>query len=39
MTPEEARRHAKIKLGNPHGVREALWQQNTVSCVSTLAVT
>jgi hypothetical protein len=36
MTPEEARRQARIKLGNPRSVREALWQQNTVSLVDTL---
>lgn len=29
MTPDEARRHARIKLGNPQRVRESLWQQNT----------
>jgi putative ABC transport system permease protein len=29
MSPEEARRQARIKLGNPQRVRESLWQQNT----------
>jgi predicted permease len=33
MKPEEARRRARIKLGNPRSVRETLWQQNTVSLV------
>jgi predicted permease len=36
MEPEEARRRARIKLGNPQSVREALWQQNTVSLGDTL---
>ncbi len=36
MKPGEARRLAKIKLGNPQSVRETLWQQNTVSLVDTL---
>jgi predicted permease len=36
MTPKEARRQARIKLGNPRSVRESLWQQNTVSLVDTL---
>jgi predicted permease len=35
MEPEEARRRARIKLGNPRRVRETLWQQNTVSLVDT----
>jgi predicted permease len=34
--PEEARRQARIKLGNSHSVRETLWQQNTVSLVDTV---
>jgi predicted permease len=37
MTSEEARRQARIKLGNPQGVREILWKQNTVSMVETTA--
>ena len=36
VDPEEARRQARIKLGNPRKVRETLWQQNTVSWVETL---
>ncbi|MGA2728827.1 MAG: ABC transporter permease [Terracidiphilus sp.] len=31
MAAEEARRQARIKLGNPQIVREKLWQQNTFS--------
>ena len=33
MTPEEAQRRARIKMGNPQRVRENLWQQNTVSAL------
>jgi predicted permease len=33
MEPEQARRQARIKLGNPRSVRETLWQQNTVALV------
>ena len=36
MRPEEALRHARIKLGNPRGVRETLWRQNTISMVDTI---
>lgn len=36
MTPEEARRQARIKLGPPATVRESLWQQNTVSWIDTI---
>jgi putative ABC transport system permease protein len=36
VTPEEARRRARIKLGNPQTVRDTLWQQNTVSLVDSL---
>ena len=36
IEPEEARRRARIKLGNTRRVRETLWQQNTVSLVDTL---
>ena len=39
MKPEEARRRARIKLGNPRSVRETLWRQNTVSLVDTWAAT
>jgi len=31
MSAEEARRQARVKLGNVQKVRENLWQQNTVS--------
>jgi putative ABC transport system permease protein len=34
--PEEARRRARIKLGNPQSVRETLWQQNTVALVDAV---
>lgn len=36
MTPVEARRQARIKLGNPQGAREKLWQQNTVATIENL---
>lgn len=36
VKPEEARRRARIKLGNPQSAREILWQQNTVSLVDAL---
>lgn len=29
MSPDEARRQARIKLGNPQKVRESLWAQNS----------
>src|SRR6202011_2158829 len=29
MSPDEARRQARIRLGNPQNVRESLWTQNT----------
>ena len=29
MSPDEARRHARVKLGNPQKVRESLWAQNS----------
>ncbi|MDR3750975.1 MAG: ABC transporter permease [Terracidiphilus sp.] len=35
MSADEARRQARIKLGNPQRVRETLWQQNTVSFVES----
>ena len=31
LSPEEARRRAYLKFGNPELVRERLWQQNTVT--------
>ena len=33
MSPEQARRQARLKFGNPRQVRESLWQQNTVSLI------
>ncbi|MGC2403045.1 MAG: ABC transporter permease [Acidobacteriaceae bacterium] len=36
MPPVEARRQARIKLGNPQRVREELWQQNTVRKIDNL---
>jgi len=36
MPPEEARRQAYLKFGNPQRVRENLWQQNTIPTVETL---
>jgi len=36
LTPAEARRQARIKLGNPQRVREELWQQNTVTMIDNL---
>lgn len=36
MTPVEARRQARIKLGNPQRVREELWQQNTITMIDNL---
>jgi len=35
VSPGEARRKAKIKLGNPQRVRESLWQQNTLSIIDS----
>ncbi len=29
MAPDEARRRARVKLGNPQKVRESLWEQNS----------
>jgi predicted permease len=36
MPSVEARRQARIKLGNPQRVREELWQQNTVTIIDNL---
>src|SRR5580692_2702738 len=36
MPSQEARRQARIKLGNPQRVREELWQQNTISVIDGL---
>lgn len=35
MTPNEARRQARIELGNPQQVRERLWQQNSIAAVES----
>jgi len=35
MTPDEARRQARIKLGNAQQVRERLWQQNSIAVVES----
>jgi putative ABC transport system permease protein len=35
-SPQEARRHARIKLGNAQRIRESLWQQNTVMALDNL---
>ena len=36
MSPDEARRQAHLKFGNPQRVRESLWQQNTITTIDTL---
>jgi predicted permease len=36
MKPEEARRQARIKLGNCQRVRETIWKQNTVTMIDNL---
>ncbi len=36
MPSVEARRQARIKLGNPQRVREELWQQNTITMIDNL---
>jgi predicted permease len=33
MSSEEAQRQARIKLGNPEGIRDALWRQNTLTAI------
>ena len=35
MTPEEARRRARVKLGSVERVRETVWRQNTVGFVES----
>jgi len=37
MSPDEARRQARLKLGNPQKVRESLWVQNTPQLFTLLA--
>ena len=36
MSPDEARRQARIKLGNPQKVRESLWTQNSPLLLTTM---
>jgi predicted permease len=36
MSTQEARRQARVKLGNPQRVREELWKQNTVATIDNL---
>ena len=36
ISPIEARRQARIMLGNPQRVREELWQQNTLTIIDNL---
>jgi predicted permease len=36
MRPEEARRHARIKLGNSQRVRESLWVQNSPRALTNI---
>jgi putative ABC transport system permease protein len=33
LSPEEARRQARLKLGNPESVHDSLWRQNTLSAL------
>ncbi len=35
MMPDEARRQARIKLGNQQQIRESLWQQNSIAVVES----
>jgi putative ABC transport system permease protein len=37
MTPEEARRRAYVKFGNPSRIREEIWQMNSFSFLENLA--
>jgi putative ABC transport system permease protein len=36
LSPDEARRHARLKFGNPEQVRESLWQQNTLTVIDNV---
>ena len=36
MSPEEARRQARVKLGNAQKVRESLWRQNSTQPLSAI---
>lgn len=35
-SPEEARRAALVKFGNPQQLRETLWRQNTISWLDSI---
>ena len=37
MSPDEARRQARIKFGNAQKVRESLWMQNTPQRLTGIA--
>src|SRR5580692_2280880 len=37
LTPDEARRQARIKLGSPQKVRETLWAQNSPQLLTRIA--
>ena len=37
LTPDEARRQARLKFGNPQKVRESLWVQNTPQRLAGIA--
>jgi len=37
MSPEDARRQARLKFGNAQKVRELLWMQNTLQRLTTIA--
>ena len=37
MSPDEARRQARVKLGNPRKVRESLWVQNSPLLLTNVA--
>ena len=37
MSPDEARRQARLKFGNPQKVRESLWMQNTPQRLAGIA--
>jgi macrolide transport system ATP-binding/permease protein len=36
MSPDEARRQAHIKFGNPEQVRDSLWRQNTLTVIDNV---
>ena len=37
LPPDEARRQARLKFGNPQKVRESLWDQNTPQRLASIA--